>query len=308
MKNKKFEELITVLTNLLKGKKEAIQLTLIAFFSDGHLLIEDLPGLGKTTLALSIAKVLNLDFGRIQCTSDLLPTDIIGVKIYNKKTGEFIFYKGAIFNNIVLVDEINRTTPKTQSALLEAMEEKQITIEGETYKLPNPFFVIATQNPVEYYGTFPLPEAQLDRFSLKIKIGYPSREEEREILLGGNKRSEIENLEPILNREDIFKIKEKIKKVYISDKIVDYILDIANYTRSNEIFLSGLSVRGTLTISKLAKARAYFEGRNFVIPEDIKYLAPYSIPHRVLLKDEYEEINKEEVIKSILEEIKVPIV
>lgn len=307
MKIKKIKEVISILTNILRGKEEAVKLTLISFFSDSHLLIEDLPGLGKTTLALSVAKVLNLNFGRIQCTSDLLPTDIIGVKIYDKKTGSFIFHKGAIFNNVVLVDEINRTTPKTQSALLEAMEEKQITVEGETYKLPEPFFVIATQNPIEFYGTFPLPEAQLDRFALKIKIGYPSREEEREILKGGNKKREIEKLEPVLNREDIFEIKEEIKKVYISDKIINYILDIAHYTRTNEMFLLGLSVRGTLTISKLAKTRAYFKGRNFVIPEDIKYLAPYSIPHRILLKDEYEELNKEEIVKSFLEEIKVPI-
>ena len=307
MKNKKLKEAINTLENILKGKKEAIRLTLITFFSDGHLLIEDLPGLGKTTLALSIAKVLNLSFGRIQCTSDLLPTDIIGVKIYDKKTGQFIFYKGPIFNNIVLVDEINRTTPKTQSALLEAMEEKQITVEGETYKLPEPLFVIATQNPIEFYGTYPLPEAQLDRFALKISIGYPSKEEEKSILLGEDKRKEIEKLKPILNKEDIKNIKEEIKKVYISEKIIDYILDIANYTRTNEMFLSGLSVRGTLTIAKLSKSRAYFEGRDFVIPEDIKYLSSYAIPHRVILKDEYEEINKEEVIKSILEEIKVPI-
>ena len=304
----KIGEIISVLTDILKGKEEAIRLTLMAFFSEGHLLIEDLPGLGKTTLALSIAKVLNLNFGRIQCTSDLLPTDIIGVKIYDKKTGKFVFFKGAIFNNIVLVDEINRTTPKTQSALLEAMEEKQITIEGESYKLPEPFFVIATQNPIEFYGTFPLPEAQLDRFSLKIKIGYPSRDEEKKILLGGNKKKEIEKLKPVLNKDDIFKIKEEIKEVYLSEKVIEYILDIADYTRKNDMFLSGLSVRGSLTISKLAKTRAYFEGRDFVIPEDIKYLAPYSIPHRILLKDEYEELNKEEVVKSFLEEIKVPIV
>src|SRR5512135_1955339 len=186
LKNAKIEEIISFLSPYLHGKEKALRLALIAFFSRGHLLIEDLPGLGKTTLAIGIAKALGLRFGRIQCTSDLLPTDITGLTIYNKNTGEFEFHPGPIFNNIVLVDEINRATPKTQSALLEAMGEKQATLEGKTYKLPNPFFVIATQNPTEQFGTFPLPESQMDRFMMKISIGYPPRSAEKEILKGGS--------------------------------------------------------------------------------------------------------------------------
>jgi len=287
-------------------KEKAIELTLICLFSKGHLLIEDLPGLGKTTLAIGIAKTLGLDYGRVQATSDLLPSDIIGVSIYNKNTNEFEFKPGPIFNNIILVDEINRATPKTQSALLEAMEEKQVTVDGKTYKLPQPFFVIATQNPVEQYGTFPLPESQLDRFLMKISIGYPSREAEKEIIKGGSKREELYKIQPFVSKEEIIKIQEEIKNVYVSDKIADYILDIVWATRESKYLESGLSTRGTLAIINTAKTNAYLEGRDFVIPEDIKKLYKYVIPHRVIFKPEYES-QKEEIIKTIVESIPTPI-
>jgi len=301
-----FKNIIDFLSSYLHGKEKAIELTLICLFSKGHLLIEDLPGLGKTTLAIGIAKTLGLDYGRVQATSDLLPSDIIGVSIYNKNANEFEFKPGPIFNNIILVDEINRATPKTQSALLEAMGEKQVTVDGKTYKLPQPFFVIATQNPVEQYGTFPLPESQLDRFLMKISIGYPSREAEKEIIKGGSKREELYKIQPFITKEEIIKIQEEIKNVYVSDKIADYILDIVWATRESKYLESGLSTRGTLAIVNTAKTNAYMEGRDFIIPEDIKKLYKYVIPHRVIFKPEYES-QKEEIIKTIVESIPTPI-
>ncbi len=306
IKNDKIAKIVNILSKYLHGKEIPLRLSLITFFSKGHLLVEDLPGLGKTTLAIGIAKILGLQFGRVQCTSDLLPTDITGLSVYNKNLERFEFHPGPIFNNIVLVDEINRATPKTQSALLEAMGEKQVTMEGETYKLPKPFFVIATQNPVEQFGTFPLPESQMDRFMMKISIGYPTREAEKEILKGGSRREELYSVEPIMDIDEIFNIQDEINQVYVSDKIVDYVLDIADATRNGRFFSAGLSIRGSLAVVKTAKANAYFKGRDFVIPEDIKELAVYTIPHRVLFKDEYENINKEEVVRSLLEEIKTP--
>ncbi|WP_297455510.1 MoxR family ATPase [Persephonella sp.] len=306
VKNEKIQGIIETLSQFLHGKEQALRLSLITFFSRGHLLIEDMPGLGKTTLAIGIAKIMGLSFGRIQATSDLLPTDITGVSIYNKQLQRFEFHPGPIFNNIVLVDEINRATPKTQSALLEAMGEKQVTVEGETYKLPKPFFVIATQNPVEQFGTFPLPESQMDRFMMKISIGYPSREAEREILKGGSKREELYRISPILDKEEVMKIQNEIEQVYLSDKVIEYILDIVEATRKSKYFASGLSIRGTLTLAKTARTNAYFKGRDYVIPEDIKELLPYTIPHRVILHEIYQNTDSEELILSVVEKIPVP--
>ena len=306
VKNEKIQGIIETLSQFLHGKEQALRLSLITFFSKGHLLIEDMPGLGKTTLAIGIAKIMGLSFGRIQATSDLLPTDITGVSIYNKELQKFEFHPGPIFNNIVLVDEINRATPKTQSALLEAMGEKQVTVEGETYKLPKPFFVIATQNPVEQFGTFPLPESQMDRFMMKISIGYPSREAEREILKGGSKREELYRISPILDKEEVVKIQNEIEQVYLSDKVIEYILDIVEATRNSKYFASGLSIRGTLTLAKTARTNAYFKGRDYVIPEDIKELLPYTIPHRIILHEIYQNTDSEELILSVVEKIPVP--
>lgn len=299
------DQIINTLSYYLHGKGKALKLSIIALLADGHLLIEDLPGIGKTTLAIALAKCFGLDFARIQATSDLLPSDITGISIYNKKTGEFEFRPGPIFNNIVLVDEINRTTPKTQSALLEAMGEKQVTIEGKTYKLPQPFFVIATQNPIELYGTFPLPEAQLDRFIMKISIGYPPRFAEKEILKGGSKREELHNIKPLFSKDEIISIQKQIKEIYLSDKIADYILDIIEATRKSKYLYAGLSTRGALAIVATAKANAYLNKRDYVIPEDIKTLAEFVIPHRVIFKEEYEG-SKREIIKSLVESIKTP--
>lgn len=307
-KNQTINEIINILSDYLQGKDKALRLALTCFFSRGHLLIEDLPGLGKTTLAIGIAKALGLSFGRIQSTSDLLPSDITGLSIYKKATNEFEFHPGPIFNNIVLIDEINRATPKTQSALLEAMGEKQVTIEGKTYKLPKPFLVIATQNPSEHFGTFPLPESQMDRFMMKISIGYPSREAEKGILKGGSRRDDLYSLAPRMDQAGVIEIQELIKdKVYISDKVLDYILEIVKATRESKYLLAGLSTRGSLAITYTAKVNAYFNNRDFVIPEDVRALAEYTIPHRVKFREEYENLDKREIITSVIEQIQAPV-
>ncbi|MBF0515683.1 MAG: AAA family ATPase [Nitrospirae bacterium] len=295
------------LSPFLHGKETAIRLSLIAFFSRGHLLIEDMPGLGKTTLAIGIARALGLDFGRIQCTSDLLPSDITGLSIYNKNKGEFEFHKGPIFSNIVLVDEINRATPKTQSALLEAMGEKQVTIEEQTYKLVRPFFVLATQNPVEQYGTFPLPESQLARFMLKIGIGYPAKEAAMQILRGGSRREALYSIAPIMDKTEAVQMQDHIKdNVFVSEKILSYIMDLVELTRTNKYLHAGLSTRGALAITNTAKTHAYICDRCFVIPEDIKTLAAYTISHRVLFKEDIDSNTKKEIVKSIIEELPTP--
>lgn len=306
--NPRIEILFSKLMGHLQGKREAIRLSLLALFSKGHILIEDLPGLGKTTLALCLSKCLDLSFGRIQCTSDLLPTDILGVSIYDRNLGCFTFHPGPIFSNIVLCDEINRAPPKTQSALLEAMAEYQVTVDGKTHKLPRPFFVIATQNPLEQFGTYPLPDSQLDRFTMKISIGYPSEAEEKEILKIGDMRGDLMRLDPVISREEVEKIQELVeKRIYVSEKILDYVLRIVSATRNHDYLLAGLSTRGALTILSVAKANAYFEGRDYVIPEDIKGTAEYVIPHRLFFKEEYDHIDKREFVRSIIEGISLPI-
>ncbi|HLA26378.1 MAG TPA: AAA family ATPase [Syntrophales bacterium] len=280
---------------------------LIACFARGHLLIEDLPGLGKTTLALALARALDLSFSRIQCTSDLLPTDITGLSIYNRNSGEFEFHPGPIFHNIVLVDEINRATPKTQSALLEAMGEKQTSIDGKTYAHPQPFFVIATQNPMEHFGIFPLPESQMDRFIMKINIGYPPHEQEKNILRRSNSRDEIDRIHNVISGEEVREIQDAIvNNVYVSEKIFDYILQIVKATRQHVYLLAGISTRGALAVTAAAKARAYFCGRDFLIPEDIRELAEYTLPHRIMLKEEYETLDRKELVQSILNSVKSP--
>jgi len=299
------------LSHYLHGKDLALRLALICFFSKGHLLIEDLPGLGKTTLALGLAKVLGLDLSRIQCTNDLLPSDVTGVSVYDRESGVFKFHPGPIFHNIVLVDEINRASPKTQSALLEAMGEKQVTIEGNTYPLPQPFFVIATQNPAETFGVFPLPDSQLDRFAMRIQIGYPHRDAERQILQGGSRRQEIYSIEPVTNAEEILEMQRAIRQdVYVSDAVMEYILDIVEATRKSLLLRVGLSTRGALALINAAKADAYLSGKDYLSPENIKFVAPYVISHRVEFKEEYAResaLKKQEVIKSIVESIPVPV-
>jgi MoxR-like ATPase len=308
IKSDVIDKIINFLSQYLHGKVRALRLSLVCVLSRGHALVEDLPGLGKTTLAIGLAKALGLSFARIQCTTDLLPSDITGLSIYNKNTGAFEFHPGPIFNNIVLVDEINRTTPKTQSALIEAMGEKQVTIEGITYKLPNPFFVIATQNPVEHFGTFPLPESQMDRFMMKISLGYPPRQAEKVILKGGSTREDLYSISPIITKDEVLAVQRKIRDdVYISEKVLDYVLDIVEATRKNKYMTAGLSPRGALAITYTAKTIAFFSGRDYVIPEDIKEIVDYTVPHRLIFREEYEHLNEKEVVQSIIEEIPVPL-
>ena len=294
------------LSPYLHGKTKPLRLSLICFFSRGHLLIEDLPGLGKTTLAIAIARVLGLRFGRIQCTSDLLPSDITGLSIYDKNTGNFEFHAGPVFNNLLLVDEINRTTPKTQSALLEAMQEKQVTLEGKTYPLERPFFVIATQNSSEQFGTFSLPDSQLDRFMMKISVGYPERDAERQILKGGGTRDALNTIEPVLASSEAIRLSDDIRSaVHVSEKILDYVLDIARTIRGSRHFVVGLSTRGALALTAAARTNAFFHGRDYVIPEDVKELAEYIIPHRVLFREEYDDAERKEIVRSLVEEVPV---
>lgn len=308
IKEPAIREIIHILGPYLQGKEQALKLAFIAFLSKGHLLIEDLPGLGKTRLAVALSKALGLTFGRIQCTSDLLPSDITGLSVYNKSTETFDFHQGPIFNNIVLVDEINRTTPKTQSALLEAMAEEQVTIEGKTYKLPEPFFIIATQNPIEQFGTFALPDSQLDRFIMRISIGYPSRDFEKDILRGGSRRDKIASIDPVINKEDIVRMQGDIRRsVLASERMLDYLSDIIHATRNHRFINVGLSTRGALAMSYIAKTSAYFQGRDYLIPEDIRALAQYTVPHRLILKEEYRELDVKEIVQSLLQEVQIPL-
>jgi len=298
----------TLAGRYLQGKIQAIRLAMIGLLSGGHILLEDIPGLGKTTLALALAQVLGLSFGRIQCTSDLLPTDITGLSIYDREQGSFKFVPGPIFNNLLLVDEINRAMPRTQSALLEAMEEVRVTVEGVTNPLPEPFMVIATQNPVEQVGTYPLPESQLDRFSLRTGIGYPPETVEKAIIRGGSIRDELRNLQPLINRQEILEAKRAVAaNIYLSEKVADYIFAIVAATRESPLLLTGISTRGGITIAAAAKAAAYLNGRDHVIPEDVKSVAVASGAHRLILRPEHETLSKREVLKSLLQKLPVPL-
>jgi MoxR-like ATPase len=287
----------------LHGKDNALIKVLACIFSNGHLLLEDLPGLGKTTLVVAVARVLGLKFGRVQCTNDLLPTDITGLNIFKMEKSEFEFHPGPIFNNLVLVDEINRATPKTQSALLEAMGEEQATIDGKTYRLPRPFFVVATQNPVEHSGTFPLPESQMDRFMMKVSIGYPPRDAEREILRSGSQRGELSSIPALFSPDEILKIQAEIEeKVGVSEKILDYVLNLTEKTRAVPVLSSGISTRGAMSLLQLAKVLAWMQDRNYVIPEDVKAMAEDVLLHRLQLR-QGADLTKRELLRSIFSEI-----
>lgn len=297
----------TLAERYLRGKIQAIRLAMIGLLADGHLLLEDIPGLGKTTLALALARVLGLEFGRIQCTSDLLPSDITGLSIFDREQGQFKFVPGPIFSHLLLVDEINRAMPRTQSALLEAMEEGRVTVEGVTYPLPEPFMVVATQNPVEQVGTYPLPESQLDRFSLCTGIGYPPEGVEKSIIRDGGIREQLRELQPLISREQILEAKQAVRdQVYLSEKVVDYLFALIAATRESPLILSGISTRGGLTLAAAAKAAAYLDGRDHVLPEDVKTVALAGGAHRLILRPEQETLGKREVLKSLLQKIPVP--
>ena len=299
----------TLSGKLLRGKVRSVRLCLIALLAGGNILLEDIPGLGKTTLALALSRVLGLSFGRVQCTSDLLPSDITGLSIFNRDDSRFTFIRGPLFNNLVLVDEINRAMPKTQSALLEAMQEQRVTVEGTTYDLPAPFFVVATQNPVEQVGTHPLPESQLDRFLLCTGVGYPPEEIEKGIIRGGSIREGLKELTPVVTAEAILEAQRAVReRVYLSEKVTDYLFAIVAATRRHPLILSGLSTRAGINLAEAARAGAYLEGRDYVIPEDVKELALPVGAHRLIVAADGDGVNKEHLLRSILHEIPVPLV
>ncbi len=286
---------------VLRGKEEVIHYALVCFLSGGHLLLEDIPGVGKTTLALSMAKVLGLSFARIQFTSDLLPSDIIGVSVYDQSKKAFVFKKGPIFSNLILADEINRATPKTQSALLEAMAEGKVSVDGITYELPKPFFIIATQNPIEQYGTYPLPESQLDRFSMRLSLSYPDEETEMQILRGENPLEKVEKLKPVVNPQDILFTMDAIKRFYVSPDVARLVVAIGQATRHHPKILLGASTRALIHLVNCAKALAYTRDRDFVVPEDVLELAPLCLSHRIISR---EGEATSSIINQIVEDIK----
>jgi MoxR-like ATPase len=304
----KIKSLEKNIQRVIKGKPEVVRTSIVGLLSQGHMLIEDIPGVGKTTLAQALAKSTAISFKRVQFTSDLLPSDILGVSVFDQKNGEFNFKPGPIFANIVLADEINRATPKTQSALLEAMNESRITIDGKSYELPKPFMVIATQNPFEYKGTFPLPENQLDRFSMRISIGYPDYESEKEILSKFSPANPWDGIQPVISREEVLLIQGMVEKVKIDESILDYILSIIKETRNPKLFELGVSPRGAIALKRAAQSHALIEGRSYCIPDDVKEMAIPVLAHRVILKhDGLMGNGREGSIKEALERVKVPI-
>lgn len=309
MDGKKFMDMLKKeVSKAVVGKEDVIELLAIALLSEGHVLIEGIPGVAKTTIAKAFSQAIGLKFSRIQLTPDLLPADIIGIFYYDQKSGEWTVKHGPIFANVVLADEINRAQPKTQSALLEAMQERQVTIEGVTYELPQPFLVIATMNPLEHEGVYVLPEAQLDRFMLKIEVGFPKKEEEL-LLLKRKSRDEFWDVEPVVTREGLMKLMKKVKTVLVSDEIIEYIYEILSKTRSDERLLFGASPRAGEHLLYASKASAFLDGRDYVIPDDVKNVAPAVLAHRLLLKAEYEleGIKTGDVIKEIIEDTEVPV-
>lgn len=307
----KIRLLESTVARVIKGKPEVVQLAIVTLLANGHLLIEDVPGTGKTTLAHALARALEGTFARIQFTSDLLPSDVTGLSVYNEQTREFEFMPGAIFANVVLADEINRTSPKTQSALLEAMAENHVTIEGVTHALPTPFIVVATQNPVEHHGTYPLPESQLDRFLLRTSVGYPSPDIEREILRDREHDNPLENVAPCLTANETIELQQQASRVRVDDALVDYLLKIVNATRQTEMLDLGVSPRGTLALFRAAQARAFVNGRAFCTPDDIKKLVTPVFAHRLQINRRFATVNTHDnaalVLDEILKTIEVPV-
>jgi MoxR-like ATPase len=303
--NIEFKNIIDQISSVILGKEEQIRLALTCLMARGHLLIEDIPGIGKTTLAKVLSKCLGLNFRRIQCTSDMLPGDILGVSVFERKSSSFVFHPGPIFSQVLLADEINRATPKTQSALLEAMEEQQVTVEGKTRILDKPFFVIATQNPIEQSGTFPLPESQLDRFLMRIDLGYPDRSAEKTLLKQGETRSVLAGLKPMLTSKDVLTLQDQISGVHVSDALLEYVQDLLDFTRNSAHFHVGLSPRAGLNLLIAAKSRAFLQARDYVLPEDLQNVMPWVIGHRLRSRDDGLEISRER-LTSILMTVPVP--
>ena len=304
---------LSILENLKKviiGKEEVLENVLIALLARGHLLIEDIPGVGKTTLVKALAKSIDLSYKRVQFTPDLMPSDIIGINIYDKNSGKFQFKKGPIFNQILLADEINRTSPKTQSSLLQAMEEGEVSTEDEHYVLDKPFMVLATQNPLEYQGTFPLPEAQLDRFLMKISIGYPDKKYELAILKSHKRIRDISIINSVATKEDIISIQDEVDTLVVHDDILSYIVNIVNITRIHEDLKLGASPRASIDLLNASKAKAYLSGRNYLIPDDVKAMVMPVLNHRLILSPEarIERKSMDEILKGVLSRVSVPVV
>ncbi|WP_269433477.1 AAA family ATPase [Bacillus sp. CHD6a] len=295
--------------NVMIGKEHVAELSIVALLAGGHVLLEDVPGVGKTLMVRSLAKSVGANFKRIQFTPDLLPSDVTGSSIYNPKELKFEFRPGPIMGNIVLADEINRTSPKTQAALLEGMEEGSVTVDGNTLSLGSPFFVMATQNPIEYEGTYPLPEAQLDRFLFKMNMGYPSPQEEVNILHTTEKKQPINELQPVITLEELQEMQKRVKEVHVDVTVKEYIVDLVNRTRTHQSVYLGASPRGSVALMKAAQAYAFIHGRDFVLPDDIQYLAPYVLPHRIILKSEakFEGMTAEQVVKKVIDRTPIPV-
>ena len=308
----RINELQRSIARVVKGKEEAIQMALMTLLARGHLLVEDVPGVGKTTLAHAIARSFHCTFQRIQFTSDMLPSDVIGVSVYNPVAQEFEFKPGPIFANIIVADEINRTTPKTQSALLEAMNESQITVDNHTHPLPKPFLVLATQNPIEHHGTYPLPESQLDRFLMRIRMGYPARASEKEIIRNNAGTSGAEQVAALMDAADVTAMQETVSQVRVDDSLLDYALDIIERTRQTEQLSLGVSPRGAVMLHRAAQARAFLEGRDYCLPDDFKRLIVPVFAHRVVVSSRYVSTQKKSeqadaILREIVETTRVPL-
>jgi len=308
----KVNRLQRAIETVIKGKPEAVRLAIVTLIAGGHLLVEDVPGVGKTTLAHALARALDCNFQRVQFTSDLLPSDVIGLSVYNQHSGVFEWKPGPIFANVVLADEINRTTPKTQSALLEAMGEGQVTVEGVTHTLPAPFMVVATQNPIEHHGTYPLPESQLDRFMLRLRIGYPAESAEKQILRDREYQDPLDELQPVMSGVEILELQQSVSAVSVDDALVEYLMRIVAATRDSEMLDLGVSPRGTLALFRAAQALALTEERSYCIPDDIKRLVLPVFAHRILVSSRFSSSLRrseeaEAVLKEIIKTVSVPL-
>ena len=303
------EQLQASVERVIVGKPEVVRLAMVALLCEGHILLEDVPGLGKTTLAKAIARSLGCVFKRIQFTPDLMPSDITGINYYNQKIGEFVFRDGPLIAQVVLADEINRATPRTQAALLEAMEERQLTVEGVTTQLPTPFLVVATQNPVELEGTFPLPEAQLDRFLVRLKLGYPGEDDEDEILRRFEGDSPLEALEPVITGDELTRLAAALRHLHVEPAVRRYAVQIVQATREDSAFELGASPRGSLALFRTARALAAISGRDYVLPDDVKTMAPYVLPHRLILSTQarLRGRNADDLLADVLQRVPVPI-
>ena len=297
------------LNTVIQGKEEGIAMLVVAMAAGGSVLMEDVPGSGKTTLAKAMARSIQASFSRVQFTPDLLPADILGASVYDPSRGEFHFHEGPVFCNVLLADEINRASPRTQSALLEAMSENQATIEGRRYELPQPFFVLATQNPVEFHGTYPLPEAQLDRFLAQITLGYPDAATEVDVLYAQMERHPLETLEPVLTREEVLQIQNAVRKVRVERTVAEYIVALVQRTRDDARLRLGVSPRGSLMLFRTAQAAAFADGRDYVLPDDVQRCAPYVLAHRLVLnaKAKYGGAGKQDIVAEALESVPVPV-